>query len=67
VARAAPVVQAVREGIYCDDGNECTWDGCNAFDGSCESGPVPDGQICDFIGPSYVDGIWQQGICIFAP
>jgi hypothetical protein len=50
----------------CEDFNDCTADACNQAVG-CEHTAVPDGQVCDFTGPSYVDGICRQGICIFAP
>jgi hypothetical protein len=52
------------EGVDCDDQNECTWDECNAFDGSCQYDPVPNGWPCDAGG---VPGVCTDGECVEDP
>src|SRR3989338_9036 len=42
------------ENIVCDDGNECTADGC--FEGQCVTGPLPNGIACTV-------GVCREGAC----
>jgi len=44
--------------MACDDGNECTADGC--FEGQCVTGPLPNGIACS-------TGICKEGTCTAQP
>jgi len=47
-------------GVDCDDDNDCTWDECNWFDGSCFNPSVEDGADCSL---GDLPGVCASGAC----
>ena len=51
-------------GNPCDDGDPCTFDGCNPIDGSCNYQPLPDGAYCSLENGSGGEGGGAAGVCV---
>ncbi len=56
-------VAGVCTGAYCDDGNSCTIEVCNAITGDCSSVPQSDGAVCDDGNPCTGDGVCETEEC----